>query len=133
MKGMVTALCLAAALAGCRGSRSAAVEESVAEAGRVVRMVSADSARVVAVVELDAPRLTLRSDSGLRLEAASGRAHVLAERTARSAVEAADSMATSSRQSRTELQAEAARPRVWPVVAALLLIALSWTGIRSRR
>lgn len=127
-------LCAAAVLTGCRGSREAQSLTESRQARRVVRLLTDDSLRVTAVVELDEPRLTLRPDSGLRLEARGGRV-ALAAGSGRH-VEAAreDSTVAVQQARRNEIKAEGGSPgRVWALAACLMLIVLSWIGIRSRR
>lgn len=139
MKRAAVFVCAAVALlagaGGCGSNRRA--ESSAAESThmRVVRAVVKDSLRLTAVVELDGPRLTLRPDSGLHLEASSGRAAVVAEAARTSAQAVADSAAEARNEARSEAQTGpgGGGAGVWPVVMWLLLIALSLTGIRSRR
>lgn len=114
-----------------RGGRADGVPR---QTRRVVRVLTDDSLRVTAVVELDEPCLTLRPDSGLRLEARGGRVAVAAG--AGRHVEGAreDSTAAERKERHSEAEAEGGSPgRVWALVACLLLIVLSWIGIRSRR
>lgn len=127
-------LCAAAVLTGCRGSREAQSQTASRQTRRVVRVLTDDSLRVTAVVEMDEPRLTLRPDSGLRLEARGGQVAVAAG--AGRHVEAAreDSVAAVQQARRSETEAEGGSPgRVLALAACLLLIVLSWIGIRSRR
>lgn len=134
MRKTVVMLCAAAVLTGCRGSREAQSQTASRQTRRVVRVLTDDSLRVTAVVELDEPRLTLRPDSGLRLEARGGRVAVAAG--AGRHVEGAreDSTAAERKERHSEAEAEGGSPgRVWVLVACLLLIVLSWIGIRSRR
>lgn len=127
-------LCAAAVLTGCRGSREAQSQTASRQSRRVVRVLTDDSLRVTAVVELDEPRLTLRPDSGLRLEARGGRVAVAAGAGRHVEAASRDSTAAVQQARRSKAEAEGGSPgRVWALAAALMLIVLSWIGIRSRR
>lgn len=134
MRKTVVLLCAATVLTGCRGSREAQSQTASRQTRRVVRVLTDDSLRVTAVVELDEPRLTLRPDSGLRLEARGGRVAVVAGAGRHVEAASQDSTAAERKERRSEAEAEGGNPgRVWALVGCLMLIVLSWIGIRSRR
>lgn len=127
------ALLLLTGAPSCRSHRvvqTASAEEAAVQA---VRVLASDSLRLVAVVSVDRPRLTLSADSGLALEGDRAVARVVARSGNSRSVERTDSAARSASRTYTDADARIERPRLWPLVLGLLVIALSWLGIRARR
>ncbi|MDE6269359.1 MAG: hypothetical protein K2M12_00705 [Muribaculaceae bacterium] len=129
----VVAFALLCAAPACRSRRQASVSAGEEVRVGVVRAVSSDSLQLVAVVSVEKPRLTLRPDSGLTVEGERATARVVAGSRSSRTVERTDSAAVSISHKSTDADTRMERPRLWPVVLGLLLIALSWIGIRARR
>lgn len=136
MRRTLTCVCALLALGACRTHREAKRAEVAVATAASVTALRIDSSTVLALVELDAPVLTLCSDSvPARISARKARAAVVRASVSAEAVRRTDSVAASSEYRDTVADIKAERPALWPLamVGLLVLILLSWIGIRSRR